>query len=93
MVSTATPRGISGDAPSSEPSFAMYLVVHGNWYAVQPDGHLTVGPVLINGAPSFEDAGESAPGAVAPDAESAIQEVHRSLRWLQAAGVERALLP
>lgn len=82
-------------AHPGSPAPRTYLVVHGNWYAVQPAaGVLISGPILVTGQPDFTSFGEvDFKAARDKGAETALREIARTLAWLNVAGVETALVP
>lgn len=86
-----TPTAVGAPAPAdSQPR--TFLVVHGNWYALDENGALLSGPILITGQPDFDNAGLVEYGASGDKrAELALHEIQRTLRWIRVTGIETDL--
>jgi len=89
MSTTPTAAGATA---SADPQPRTFLVVHGNWYALDEHGELLSGPILINGQPDFgsfclvqyEASGDKR-------VELALREIQRTLRWIRVTGIETDL--
>jgi hypothetical protein len=88
---STTPTAAGATAPA-DPQPRTFLVVHGNWYALDENGELLSGPILVSGQPNFADYSLVQYEASGDKrVEIALREIQRTLRWLRVTGIETDL--